>query len=522
MADNEQRRTCAKVWGAKSTPRVGAPASFCPKGSPAVPSGSAVCCRSGPLPKSRRDGWPWLAVSYGFGIVVYFTADREPGWWAAVMLALAAIVVAILARRRVIGFPLALGFAASAAGFATATLRTEIVAHPVLHYSASSVTMSGFVEIREERERSDRITVRVHHIESSRRLSEQPDRVRLAVRKNTAPAVGSFIELKAHLSPPLAPLRPGGYDFARDMYFQSIGASGYALGQIKVTPPPVRAAFWLHYAALIDSIREAIDKRIRAVIPGDEGSIASALITGKRDAISTPVNDAMYISSLAHVLSISGYHMAVVAGIVFFFIRAGLALVPLFASRYPIKKWAAAAALSAAAFYLLLSGAEVATQRSFIMIAIVLFGILVDRPTLTFRTITIATFGVLLLAPESVVQPSFQMSFAATLALIAAYQHGLPWRAKADTSLGARVALWGRPRGVRTCAGVVCGGPRHHALCLVPFPSRGALRRDRQPAGHAGGFGGGDADGDPRRAGDAVRVRCDLLETDGRRHRLDG
>ncbi|MGA2567660.1 MAG: ComEC/Rec2 family competence protein [Pseudolabrys sp.] len=169
---------------------------------------------------------PWLAVSYGLGIVVYFTADRELAWWAAVTLALAAIVVAIMARRRVIGSTLAFGFAASATGFATGTLRTEIVAHPVLHYSASSVTLSGFVEIREERERSDRITVRGHHIESSRHLSEQPDRVRLAVRKNTAPAVGSFIELKAHLSPPLAPLRPGGYDFARDMYFQSIGASG--------------------------------------------------------------------------------------------------------------------------------------------------------------------------------------------------------------------------------------------------------------------------------------------------------
>ena len=178
-------------------------------------------------------------------------------------------------------------------------------------------------------------------------------------------------------------------------------------------------------------------------MPGDRGSIASALITGKRDAISAPVNDAMYISSLAHVLSISGYHMAVVAGIVFFFIRAALALVPSLASRQPIKKWAAAAALVAATFYLLLSGAEVATQRSFIMIAIVLIGVMVDRPALTFRTLTVAAFAVLLLAPEAVVHPSFQMSFAATLALIAAYQYGLPWRAEADTSLGARVALWG-------------------------------------------------------------------------------
>src|SRR6185437_468947 len=154
-------------------------------------------------------------------------------------------------------------------------------------------------------------------------------------------------------------------------------------------------------------------------------------------------NDAMYVSSLAHVLSISGYHMAVVAGIVFFFIRAGLALIPALASRYPIKKWAAVAALAAATFYLLLSGAEVATQRSYIMIAIVLLGIMVDRPTLTFRTITVAAFGVLALSPESVVSPSFQMSFAATLALIAAYQYGLPWRPGVDTSFGTRVALWG-------------------------------------------------------------------------------
>jgi competence protein ComEC len=110
------------------------------------------------------------------------------------------------------------------------------------------------------------------------------------------------------------------------MFFQRIGASGYALGKITVTPPPVTPTFWLSYASVLDSIRESIDKRIRAVIPGDRGAIASALITGKRDAISTPVNDAMYVSSLAHVLSISSYHMAVVAGIVFFFIRAGLAL----------------------------------------------------------------------------------------------------------------------------------------------------------------------------------------------------
>jgi len=385
---------------------------------------------------------PWLPVAFGFGIVVYFSADREPAWWAAAGLAIAVVGITVLARHRPIGFPLVLGLATIAAGFATATMQTMRIAHPILLSPAASVLVSGFVEIREERERSDRIVVRIQANEGSTGKSV-PERVRVAVRKGSAPAVGSFVEFKARLSPPMQPLRPGGYDFARDMYFQRIGASGYALGAIKTKAPPVSRGFWLQYATIVDDVREAIDKRIRAVMAGDNGSIASALITGKRDAISTPVNDAMYVSSLAHVLSISGYHMAVVAGIVFFFIRAGLALFPSLASRHPIKKWAALGALVAAGFYLLLSGVEVATQRSFIMIAIVLIGVMVDRPTLTFRTLSVAAIGVLLIAPQAVIHPSFQMSFAATLALVAAYQYGLPWRANKESSLGMRVALWG-------------------------------------------------------------------------------
>lgn len=136
--------------------------------------------------------------------------------------------------------------------------------------------------------------------------------------------------------------------------------------------------------------------------------------------------------------------MAVVAGVMFFALRALFALMPAFANRHPVKKWAALAALAAAAFYLLLSGAEVATQRSFIMIALVLVGVMVDRPTLTFRTLTVAAFGVLLFAPEAVVHPSFQMSFAATLALVAGYQQGLPWMSKGgDSPLAVKIALWG-------------------------------------------------------------------------------
>lgn len=346
-------------------------------------------------------------------------------------------------RASILGFSLMIGLAALAAGFTAATVKSHIISHPVLSAPVFSAQLSGFVEVREERERSDRIVLRIHRIEAAR-LTEKLERVRLSVRKGTAPAIGSFVELRARLNPPLAPLRPGGYDFARDMYFQGIGASGFALGPIRQATPPAPVDLQLRYASTIGGLRDAIDVRIRAALPGDKGAIASALITGKRDAISAPVNEAMYISSLGHVLSISGYHMAVVAGVVFFAIRAALALVPFLANRYPIKKWAACCALGTAAFYLVLSGAEVATRRAFIMTAIVLIGVMCDRPALTLRTIAVAAFIVLLVAPEAIVHPSFQMSFAATLALIAAYERGLPWlSAVPETSLGARIALWG-------------------------------------------------------------------------------
>ena len=385
---------------------------------------------------------PWVPVAFGAGIALYFAADREPVAWVAATTAMALCLTAFAARRSKL-FPLAVMLAALAAGFAAATLKTARVAHGVLARPMFSVTIKGFVETRDERERTDRFVLRVEEMESPRGI-EKLERVRLSVKKGTAPAVGSFVELKARLLPPLAPLRPGSYDFGRDMYFQGIGASGFVMGAIKTVDAPRSGGLYLRYVAAMQGMRDAIDARIRSVVSGDNRAIATALLTGRRDAISAPVNDAMFISGLGHVLSISGYHMAVVAGVVFFAVRALLALFPALTVTFPIKKWSAAAALAAAAFYLLLSGAEVATQRSFFMTAVVLIAVMVDRRAITFRTLAIAAMIVLLIAPEALVHPSFQMSFAATLGLVALVQIGMPnLFASPDNSQVARAALWG-------------------------------------------------------------------------------
>ena len=231
MADDEQSRTRAKAWTA-DTDAARRRAGFL------LPAGLAD--RAAWLGRLLSE-WaiaevapgrllPWLPVAFGSASWSISRADREPAWWAAAGLAFAGIARCIAARRRAIGFALALAFAAIALGFATATLKTARIAHPVLQTG---------VERDRRRLRRGARGARAKATASSSacivskrpRLSEAPERVRVAVRKGTAPAVGSFVALKAHLSPPLAPLRPGGYDFARDMFFQRIGASGYALGQ---------------------------------------------------------------------------------------------------------------------------------------------------------------------------------------------------------------------------------------------------------------------------------------------------
>ena len=246
---------------------------------------------------------PWVPVAFGTGIAFYFAADHEPVLWAAAVVAIGFCALAFLLRRQKV-FAAAVMIAAVAAGSAIATWETARLAHGVLARPMYSAALTGFVETRDIRERTDRFVLRVASLEGPREV--KLERVRLSVRKGTAPEVGSFVELKARLQPPLAPLRPGSYDFGRDLYFQGIGASGFVLGTIRAKEPPAAAGLSLRYAAFMQGLRDAIDARIRNVLEGDNRAIATALLTGRRDAISAPVNDAMFVSGLGHVLSISG------------------------------------------------------------------------------------------------------------------------------------------------------------------------------------------------------------------------
>lgn len=378
---------------------------------------------------------PWLAVVFGIGVLLYFAAPSEPSLIASIVLTIAFGTAAWACRERPVLFSILVALATAAGGFGAGCVRAALVEHQPMTGAPRTVTVQGYVESRDATERSDRVVLFVTGA-TGRGASDVPERVRIAFRGGMAPSVGDHVEVLARLAPPLGPVRPGGYDYARGMYFQGIGATGFAYGRAR--PAAAAPADWgIRAAAAVETMRRSLASRIRSLQPGEAGAIAGALVTGVRDAVSAETNEAMRVSGLYHLLSISGLHMALIAGALFALIRGGLALVPRLALRRPIKKWAAVAAFAGCAFYLILSGAEVATQRSFIMIAIVLGGVLVDRPALTVRTLAAAAFGVLLLQPEALLSPSFQMSFAATLALVALYERYVPLMAVAPAGGGA-------------------------------------------------------------------------------------
>ncbi len=381
----------------------------------------------------------WLPVLMAAGMLAYFGAEQEPSLVATGTLTLFLATLSFLARRRLVSFALLVALTALATGFAVATFQTARIAHPVILPPAGAVKLTGYVEQVERRATADRILLRVITAEG-RGLSTKPELVRLSLARGSAPPAGSAVSQLARLLPPLGPAEPGAHDFGRAPWFQGIAAVGYGLGKPKAvvidTPPSLR----VRIGALLEAVRSGLSARIRASLGGSAGDIAVALVTGDRAHISPAVEESMRLSGLTHVLSISGLHMALVAGTLFALVRGILALSPVLALGYPLKSMAAAVAVAGSAFYLALSGNDVPAQRSFLMAAIVLLGVLVGRPALNLRTVAVAAVLVLVIAPVSVLDPGTQMSFAATLALVAAYERCRPlWSLRPPDSLAWRI-----------------------------------------------------------------------------------
>ncbi|MCL5777478.1 ComEC family competence protein [Limibaculum sp. FT325] len=377
----------------------------------------------------RRAGL-WFPVLMGGGIWVYFALPSEPPAWTAALALLPAAAAALPAiRGRLLPRAVVLAALAFAAGYALALGAAHRIAAPVVERPAG-LTIEGRV-LALDRSASeaprllvDRVTLFGVEPEAT------PRRVRVALLGTdfaTAPRPGETVRLHATLLPPGDPVEPGAFDFGERAFFEGIGAVGYTRNPVLCVPPDEavrgdaggvadRLRLWLA------AVRFDLSEHLRAALPGPPGAFAAAIMLGDRVGIAEADAEALRISSLAHLLAISGLHMGLLTGLVFAAARLALAIPPCVALRWPTKKLAAVAALAAGAGYLMLSGATVATQRAFVMVAVAFLAILFDRPAISLRGLALAAAVVLAVRPVSLFDVGFQMSFAATLGLVAGYE----------------------------------------------------------------------------------------------------
>lgn len=359
-----------------------------------------------------------IPVFLGIGIASYFQLPEEPAPYWGSGAAFIALAAAIALRRRHFTLILCAISFLVALGFSGAQIRTAYRDAPVLDRKIGPVSITADVARVEVRPRGVRLWLDRPVID---RLGREKTPLKIRVRILTsAPDLraGDKIKLRAVLHPPSGPAAPGAFDFARKAYFLRLGAVGYAIR----SPVIVHKAAVTGMAVRLAALRQTITARIHAALPGRTGTVAAALMTGERGAIPEEVLTSMRESGLAHLLAISGLHIGLVAGLLFFSVRLCLALWERVALRYPIKKWAALVALLGSLGYLLISGSTLPTQRAFLMLCFVTLAVVIDRSAISMYLVAWAAAVILLMAPENLMSVSFQMSFAAVTALVAVYE----------------------------------------------------------------------------------------------------
>ncbi|MEI6984788.1 MAG: ComEC/Rec2 family competence protein [Rhodospirillaceae bacterium] len=298
------------------------------------------------------------------------------------------------------------------------------------------VRLTGRVIVTESMPDGVRITLSELRVE---RLAPEatPNHIRLQLKgRFTRPSPGAMVSVLAMLHSPSPPAEPGSYDFQRQAYFDGNGGVGYVLSEPVVVEGPLPSR-WRSMVLPLERVRAHMAARCAEILPDKAiATVTAALLNGEQTGIPPAVMNDYRYSGLAHLLSISGLHIALVAGLVFFVVRALLALIEPLALRFPIKKWAALTGLLTAFGYMMVVGTSAPTVRSVLMTGTVMLAIMLDRNPMSMRLLAVAALVILIFSPEQMMGPSFQMSFAAVGGLIAVYEAAAPIMRRWRTSCG--------------------------------------------------------------------------------------
>jgi len=364
-------------------------------------------------------GLMWFTFGLGAGSAVYFSLSSEP---SAVVLGVSFLLAVPLLLAPKAGFALPILLSAGLlSGFGVAGLRTHLVAAPKLASTYSGLVEGTVFRTDQSFSGAPRVWLKDVKLDTA---APPPDYIRLSFPSEATVwlKIGTRIQARALLSPPQGKTDPDGYDFQRAAWFLRLGAVGYARD-----PPQQIGQDRQGFRLWLDQLRQGFGMFLDRNLSQPSSGFAKALLIGDRSSIDKADLQALRDSNLAHLLAISGLHMGLLTAL--FFGGTRLVLVLAFKSwdaRW-IKKLAAGTALVAGLAYLGMSGFGIATQRAFVMIGVMLMAILVDRPAISLRSLTLAALILLLIAPENILNAGFQMSFAATSALVVGFEAARPW-----------------------------------------------------------------------------------------------
>ncbi len=360
----------------------------------------------------------WVPVLIGVGIAVYFSMRVEPPIWVGVVAFPVMAGLAYCVKRTLFWLPM-VAMTLACLGFTAAQFNTWRTQTLLLHEKLVFRQITGAIEDIEIQEEGKGRLVLVEPVIERFPAGQTPARIRVSIRSvDPALRVGDRVSLIATLHPLLGPVTPDGFDFARYLYFKRLGAIGYATSPVTLLQPTQKRSL----QEALNQLRLHLATDMLSRLGPINGAVAAALTVGAQETVPEDINDILRDAGLYHILSISGIHLALASGIIFFSVRSLLLFSMKWALRWPVKKIAASLALLSALFYLLIAGAPVPAQRSFIMVAFVFFAILVDRKGISIYSLAWAATLLLLWKPDAMLGASFQMSFAATLAIVAFYE----------------------------------------------------------------------------------------------------
>jgi len=360
----------------------------------------------------------WLPFSLASGIAVYFLLPFEPPSYLGLILVLISVPFIFWEKKKQDYIFFSLFLFLFALGFAISSIRADYLSAPVLEKKTKTVTVKGEISSTDIKGTGQRLVFEQPEIVGWDK-ENIPHKIRIKVNGlNNKVVAGDKVELRAVLMPPPMPSMPSAYDIPRKFWFEQLGAVGYAVSKVKIISEASSFKGWL------DRVRSKINFSIMDRLPKDEAGIAMSLVTGEQGGNSKQIAESYRASGIAHMLSVSGVHMSMLGGLVFGILRLFFALFPGICLRYNTKKISAAIAIIITFCYLLISGMAIPAQRSFIMVTVVLVAVILDKQAISMRSIGIAMILVLLIHPEALVSASFQMSFAAVYALIAAFEIG--------------------------------------------------------------------------------------------------